>query len=645
MAAPETNTVLRYIRNLAGRLGESQQTDSELLRAFLDQNDQSAFEAILRRHGSLVLRICRRVLDDPHDAEDAFQATFMLLAQKAVSIRKKDSLASWLHGVAYRMATNARRAASRRRRHEREVGPVVPPNPAWQAAWREVQSILDEELQALPEAYREPLIRCSLEHKGCAEVARELRLEERTVRQRLSRGRKLLEKRLARRGVSLAAVLTAITASESCTLAAPGMALLCSTAKLAAQVALGQVPTANLASAKVVALVKGVNQTMVLTKVKTAVLSLLCAVSVTGGFGLAAFCGTGTDGQPPAQKVPHKKAQAPVSAPCPAQDRTTERPQSALAADVPPAAAVERKEPTPGPGYLIGRVLGPDGQPIAGARVWCTDVDAKPIAETRTDGTGRYRLGPFAASIRRREDLLVEAPGLARQYLAAPSVFPDHNRDLGETTLTRGQRVRGQLLDVDGRPKAGTTIEVMLHRYTLGHTMTHIGEPYRIPTDEQGKFESPPLPICGGYIVVRAPECVTISEALNLRPGKDQELTLRLRPDKPFVVQVVTEDGHPVAGARLVRFWLHNNLVSDAQGRIEIRGLDKPPGVLLGLQTKGYPEHELIIVNESTKVVLKKPVYLCGKAVDADTGAPVKLSRIVICQLRRTSEGKLEPFG
>jgi hypothetical protein len=272
-------------------------------------------------------------------------------------------------------------------------------------------------------------------------------------------------------------------------------------------------------------------------------------------------------------------------------------------------------------------------------------VDAKAIADTRTDGTGRYRLGPFRASVSRNEDLLVEAPGLARQYLQAPAVFPDQNRDLGEVTLSRGQRVRGQLLDVDGRPKAGATIEVMLHRHTLGHTMTQIGEPYRIATDKHGRFESPPLPICGGNIVARAPQCVTITEQLNVQPGKDQEVTLRLRPDKPFFVHVATEDDHPIAGARLVRFWLHDNLVSDAHGRIEIRGLDRPPGVLLRLHAKGYPEKEFIVVNETTKVVLKKPVYLCGRAIDADTGAPVKLSHIVICQLRRTSEGKLEPFG
>jgi hypothetical protein len=317
----------------------------------------------------------------------------------------------------------------------------------------------------------------------------------------------------------------------------------------------------------------------------------------------------------------------------------------APAADVPLPKAVELKETTPGPGFLTGHVIGPDGKPIAGARVWCKAYGTKPIAETTTDGNGRYRLGPFPATVRRREDLLVEAPGLPRQYLEAPAVFPDQDRDLGEITLAQGQRVRGQLLDVDGKPKAGATIEVLLHRYTLGHTFAEIGEPYRVSTDAQGKFESPPLPICGGYLVARVPERVIIQEDLKLRPGKDQEVTLQLRPDKPFVVHVVTENGNPIAGARLAGFWLHDNLVSDAQGRIEIRGLDRAPRVLMRMQVEGYPEHEVTVQNENTQVVLKKPVYLSGKAIDADTGEAVKLSRIVICQLRRTSGGKLEPFG
>src|SRR5579885_2902313 len=121
MAAAEMGALLRHIHGLA-----AERTDDELLGAFLARGDQAAFEAILRRHGPLVLRVCRRVLGGLHDAEDAFQATLLFLAQRAGSVRKRGSLASWLHGVARRMATNARRSAARRARRERHAEPPPP---------------------------------------------------------------------------------------------------------------------------------------------------------------------------------------------------------------------------------------------------------------------------------------------------------------------------------------------------------------------------------------------------------------------------------------------------------------------------------------------------------------------------------------
>src|SRR5262249_51204692 len=159
--------------------------------------------------GPMVLRVCRRVLGHEQDAEDAFQATFLVLARQAASIRKRKSLASWLHGVAYCMANNARRAAARRRKHERQAIPAQPTDPALTVAWQELQTLLDEEVERLPENLRGPFILCCLENRKASEVARQLGLEEGTIWKRLSRARKLLRERLARRGLCLAAVLTA----------------------------------------------------------------------------------------------------------------------------------------------------------------------------------------------------------------------------------------------------------------------------------------------------------------------------------------------------------------------------------------------------------------------------------------------------
>ena len=153
MTSASLDAVLRHIGGLTAKRKDEDRTDGELLRAFLAQKDQGAFTAIVQRHGTLVLAVCRRVVRHEQDAEDGCQATFLLLARQASAIRKQDSLASWLHGAAYQMANSARRAASRRKRHEGQAAPDPPADPAWAAAWREVQVVLDEEVHRLPAIY------------------------------------------------------------------------------------------------------------------------------------------------------------------------------------------------------------------------------------------------------------------------------------------------------------------------------------------------------------------------------------------------------------------------------------------------------------------------------------------------------------
>jgi RNA polymerase sigma factor (sigma-70 family) len=209
MATTQLGAVLRHIRSLAADPKEAEASDGALLRAFLSRKDQTAFEALLLRHGPMVLRVCRRTLGHAHDADDAFQATFLVLAQQAASIRKRGSLASWRHGVAYRMANHAKRAAARRRGHESQANPLPTRDPAFSAAWRELQALLDEEIAGLPEALRAPFVACCLENHSCAAAAQQLGLQEGTVYKRISRARKLLRERLTRRGVSLTTVLAA----------------------------------------------------------------------------------------------------------------------------------------------------------------------------------------------------------------------------------------------------------------------------------------------------------------------------------------------------------------------------------------------------------------------------------------------------
>ncbi|HEY8505469.1 MAG TPA: RNA polymerase sigma factor, partial [Gemmataceae bacterium] len=154
------------VRTLRGALAERDaagQGDAELLHAFAARRDPAAFAELVRRHGPMVLGVCRRQLGNEHDAEDAFQATFLVLARKAGSVRRAGALGCWLHGVSYRIAMRAKREAARRRARETtKVRPVPPADPAQDLAWREVKAALDEEVQALPPIYRAAFVLCCL---------------------------------------------------------------------------------------------------------------------------------------------------------------------------------------------------------------------------------------------------------------------------------------------------------------------------------------------------------------------------------------------------------------------------------------------------------------------------------------------------
>jgi RNA polymerase sigma factor (sigma-70 family) len=267
--------LLRQVRGLLSAQAADGAPDPDLLERFRGRGDAAAFEALVRRHGPMVLRVCRRVLGDAHDAEDAFQATFLVLAQKAGAIRKGASLASWLHGVAYRVSGKAR-ARLARSHHPCGQGPAVQGDAADEVSWREVRSVLDAELGRLPEECRAPLVLCYLEGLTQDEAARRLGWNGRTLRRRLGQGRRLLRARLARRGLALSAGLAAVLLTEAVAPAALPPAL----AEAAARVAQGAVPTHVVALARVAA---GVG----CGKVKLAA-ALLLAAGVFSGAGVAA---------------------------------------------------------------------------------------------------------------------------------------------------------------------------------------------------------------------------------------------------------------------------------------------------------------------------------------------------------------------
>jgi RNA polymerase sigma factor (sigma-70 family) len=184
--------------------------DAVLLRRFADSRDPQAFETLVRRHGPMVEGVCRRILGNLHDAEDAFQAAFLVLARKAALVQEPDRLANWLYGVAYRVAHKARQKATRRNQRDRQSEAMPNSTDLLDFEWMELQSALDDELNRLPEKYRAPLVLCYLCGKTNIEAAELLGWPGGSISARLARAREALRRRLNRRGLSLSAGLLAL---------------------------------------------------------------------------------------------------------------------------------------------------------------------------------------------------------------------------------------------------------------------------------------------------------------------------------------------------------------------------------------------------------------------------------------------------
>jgi RNA polymerase sigma factor (sigma-70 family) len=271
-------TVLRHLRKAALLQAGANLTDGQLLDAFVTHRDEGAFEALVRRHGPMVLGVARRVAGKAEDADDIFQATFLVLVKKAASIRPRETLGNWLYGVAYRTALKARSAAARRLAKERQMArPQAPEGDCNEEFLR----LLDKELSRLPDKYRLPVVLCDLEGRPRKLVARQFAIPEGTLSSRLTTARRLLAKRLARYGfaVSGGALATALTARAS---AAVPASLVVSTVRVGLRVAAGQAVAVTVP----VSLSKEVVKTMFLAKLKLAVGAVM-VVAALGAGGVA----------------------------------------------------------------------------------------------------------------------------------------------------------------------------------------------------------------------------------------------------------------------------------------------------------------------------------------------------------------------
>ncbi|MDR3620387.1 MAG: sigma-70 family RNA polymerase sigma factor [Paludisphaera borealis] len=323
-AAGET---LRQIRTLYATGAAGGLSDGQLVERFLDRDGldrEDAFSALVHRHGPMVLAVCRRMLASPADADDAFQAVFLVLARKAGSLRRVDRLKPWLYGAAVRTARESRRRSARLRVREGGGLDHEPPCPALDPDLFELRALLDEELDRLPGRFREPLLLCELEGASRQDAARRLGLPEGTLSSRLARGRSLLRDRLTRRGVALGAGALAISLDGPAT-AGPTVA---ATVRLALNFA-ARGPAAGTVPTALASLAEGVLPMVATFKLKTVLAAALA-------LGLAACLSAGLASQPP---------------------------------DPPPAPAITEAETKPEPIAARGVVVDESGAAVAGAEV------------------------------------------------------------------------------------------------------------------------------------------------------------------------------------------------------------------------------------------------------------------------------------
>jgi RNA polymerase sigma factor (sigma-70 family) len=457
MAIQSLGATLRQINRLFAEGIVAGLSDAQLLQRFLRLKDAEAFEALVGRHGPMVLSVCRGILRDPHDVEDAFQATFLVLVKKGGTIRGRDALAGWLYQVAHRVAIQANTAVARRRALERQVRQMAVANSTNEGtASGELLAALHEEIALLPERYRLAVVHCDLEGMTQAQAAGQLHWSERTIHTRLAEGRARLKRRLARRGLTLgAATLGAVFVRES--RAAVPLAWSEATVR-AALATMNHTMTAGIVSAAAQELAQEVFKVMLLQKLTVVSATLLAAGLIAYGASAALVL---------REQEPAKTTVAgPASTVQGKTDTTAPQPQPAPAE-------------TAGTFPVHGRVLDPDGRPVAGAGVYVrhhAEIQWNPIdpmaarqkgrvATTDEDGRFHFELAkgggdlpPAGDDTWQQAQIAAAAPGFALAWVEAGDLLKGGDATL--RLIRDDLPVRGRILDSQGRPQAGVIVRI-----------------------------------------------------------------------------------------------------------------------------------------------------------------------------------------
>jgi RNA polymerase sigma factor (sigma-70 family) len=448
MAKRPAAPLLRYIHKLVDGGPDAQVTDGELLQRFTGKQNEAAFQALFRRHAPMVLAVGRRVLGSAHDAEDVCQATFLLLAQKAASARLASSLAGWLYKTSHHLALKVLRASSRRSRRESRAAPRRAASPLSEITGQELLAVLDEELLRLPESLRAPLVLCYLEGATRDEAAHHLGCGLATLKKRLERGRERLHGALIGRGLSLSAVLLGSMVAQNAAGAAAITLLAGRTAQAASALAAGR-SAAGIVSDQITQLLEGGLGTMCWNNFKVTMAVLLLG-------GILSTAGVMAYSERPGAQVVVLPTQAPQT------------PQGPRIVSEPPPPGRPRVTTAEDPAKSLtyrGRVLGPDGQPVAGAKLYVTlswiyvSRTAPSLLYATSGPDGRFQ---FAVPKARFEDRVITVAAIAAKYGAALlEVQPQSKRDDLVLQLVTDAPITGQIVNLEGKPIAGATVRVV----------------------------------------------------------------------------------------------------------------------------------------------------------------------------------------
>jgi RNA polymerase sigma factor (sigma-70 family) len=647
MTPAATTTLVQHVRRSAGPAARPL-TDRQLLRRYALRRDPDDFAALVRRHGSLVLAACRRVLSDPADVDDAFQATFLVLLRQAGAKPWRACVGGWLYATAHRVALRARANAARRRLREGQAARTAPADETPpDLSWREACDLLHQELGRLPERYRLPLLLCYLEGLSRDEAARRLGWTVTVLRGRLERGRDALRRRLERRGVGLTAGLLAVVAG--------GATVSPALARSAADLAAGDAPSAGAALLAAEAA----------PSTASAAAKLLAVVLTVAAVGAALWART-IPADPPA----------------------------------PPAAEPPRAPAAPAPGApateVAGRVLDADGKPVAGARVllpkfWPDGEAEAPGVAPTTDADGRFRLRREpSADPRPFQQLVAVADGFGPDWVYL------HDANPGEVTLRLPKDdvpVEGRVLDLEGKPVAGATARLTrlettteglepvfqamkAYPYSISdrpnkrlYSLAAVGLGTTVTTGADGRFrftgagrerfavvrvEGPTIESQVVRAVTRPgfdPKSIAPTDEARMMPGMLRQPTpkvfgprfdLTAGPTKP-VTGVVRDakTGEPLAGVRVsgsaTAAWWENHVTAttDAQGRYRLAGLPKAPEFHLTLfagENRPYLPAGTAVSDTpglapiAADFVMAKGVMVSGRVTERGTGKPVRAS-------------------